>query len=47
MKLIEVLTGPQSLYFGKSATTGVLSITTNDPGNKFETETMVGINPEF
>ena len=36
MGQLEVLKGPQSLYFGKSATAGVVSITTNDPGDEFE-----------
>lgn len=31
MGQLEILKGPQSLYFGKSATAGVISITTNDP----------------
>ena len=38
MNQIEVLKGPQSLYFGKSATAGVISITTNDPTDEFEFE---------
>ena len=38
MGQLEVLKGPQSLYFGKSATAGVVSITTNDPGDEFEFE---------
>ena len=42
MGQIEVLKGPQSLYFGKSATAGVVSITTQDPGDEFEAEVMVG-----
>ncbi len=36
MGQLEVLKGPQSLYFGKSATAGVVSITTNDPSDEFE-----------
>ncbi len=36
MRQIEVLKGPQSLYFGKSATAGVVSIHSNDPGDQFE-----------
>jgi len=36
MRQIEVLKGPQSLYFGKSATSGVISILSNDPGEEFE-----------
>ena len=33
---IDVLKGPQSLYFGKSATAGVLSIRSADPTSSFE-----------
>jgi len=33
---IDVLKGPQSLYFGKSATAGVLSIRSADPTTSFE-----------
>ena len=33
---IDVLKGPQSLYFGKSATAGVLSIRSADPTTTFE-----------
>jgi iron complex outermembrane receptor protein len=40
MGQLEVLKGPQSLYFGKSATAGVVSITTKDPGDEFELELM-------
>ena len=36
MKQIEILKGPQSLYFGKSATAGVITVQTNDPGDHFE-----------
>lgn len=32
---VEVLKGPQALYYGKNTTAGVFSITSNDPGNKF------------
>ncbi len=46
MGQIEVLKGPQSLYFGKSATAGVVSIATNDPGQEFEAEAMVGYEIE-
>ena len=38
MKQLEVLKGPQSLYFGKSATAGVISIMTADPTEEFEFE---------
>ena len=42
MGQIEVLKGPQSLYFGKSATAGVVSIRTKDPGEEFELTAMTG-----
>lgn len=47
MGQLEVLKGPQSLYFGKSATAGVVSITTNDPGDEFELELSGGIETEY
>ena len=46
MQQLEVLKGPQSLYFGKSATAGVVSITTNDPGDEFEFEISGGVETE-
>ncbi len=33
---VEVLKGPQSLFFGKSASAGVISFRSNDPGDEFE-----------
>ncbi|GBH30997.1 TonB-dependent receptor [Sphingobium xenophagum] len=36
LKRVEVLKGPQALFFGKNATAGVISLTTNDPGNDRE-----------
>jgi len=33
---VEVLKGPQALFFGKNATAGVVSLTTADPTDKFE-----------
>ena len=36
LKQVEILKGPQALFFGKNATAGVISFTTNDPGNTFE-----------
>ena len=47
MGQLEVLKGPQSLYFGKSATAGVISITTNDPGEEFEMEVSGGYEVEY
>lgn len=46
MRQLEVLKGPQSLYFGKSATAGVVSLTSNDPGDEFELEAMAGYEME-
>lgn len=42
MGQLEVLKGPQSLYFGKSATAGVVSVRTKDPCDEFEIEAMGG-----
>ncbi len=47
MSQLEVLKGPQSLYFGKSATAGVVSIMTNDPGDEFEFQIMGGVETEY
>ena len=47
MQQLEVLKGPQSLYFGKSATAGVASITTNDPGDEFEFQISGGLENEY
>ncbi|HEX7034186.1 MAG TPA: TonB-dependent receptor [Pseudomonadales bacterium] len=47
MGQIEVLKGPQSLYFGKSATAGVISVTTRDPGDEREFEVMGGYETEY
>ena len=33
---LEILKGPQALFFGKNATAGVVSITTADPSDKLE-----------
>ena len=33
LQRVEVLKGPQALFFGKNATAGVISLTTADPGN--------------
>ena len=46
MGQLEVLKGPQSLYFGKSATAGVVSIMTNDPGDEFEMQFAAGVETE-
>ena len=46
MGQLEVLKGPQSLYFGKSATAGVVSITSNDPGEEFEFQIAGAVETE-
>jgi outer membrane receptor protein involved in Fe transport len=42
---VAVLKGPQALYFGKNATAGVVSVTTNNPGD--ELEIIARVNHEF
>ncbi|RYD21172.1 MAG: ligand-gated channel, partial [Spirochaetia bacterium] len=39
---LEILKGPQALFFGKNATAGVVSITTSDPGDKLEVIARAG-----
>src|SRR5262249_36191994 len=39
---VEVLKGPQSLFYGKGAPGGVISLRTADPTNKFEVIARVG-----
>ncbi len=39
---VEVLKGPQALFFGKNATAGVISLTTADPGSEQEYIGRVG-----
>jgi iron complex outermembrane recepter protein len=43
---VEVLRGPQSLFFGKNSTGGVISFTTNDPGDDFTYELGGGYEVE-
>ncbi|MBI1179703.1 MAG: TonB-dependent receptor [Alphaproteobacteria bacterium] len=42
MARVEVLKGPQSLFFGKNATAGVISFTTADPTDDLEAMVRVG-----
>lgn len=42
MEKIEVLRGPQALFFGKNSPAGVISITTADPTSTFESEVRGG-----
>lgn len=39
---VEILKGPQALFFGKNATAGVINIRTNDPGDEREYMGRVG-----
>ena len=39
---LEIMKGPQALFFGKNATAGVVSITTADPGDHLEVITRAG-----
>lgn len=43
MAQVEVLKGPQALYFGKNSPAGIIVIRTNDPGDHFE----AGINGSY
>ena len=43
---IEVLKGPQALFYGKNATAGVISITTADPGDSAEFRGRAGYEIE-
>lgn len=42
MARVEILRGPQALFFGKNASAGVLSFTSADPGDTFEAMGRVG-----
>ncbi|HEY5624292.1 MAG TPA: TonB-dependent receptor [Gammaproteobacteria bacterium] len=42
LQQIEVLKGPQSLFFGKNATAGVISLTSAKPTEEFEATARVG-----
>lgn len=42
MTQLEILKGPQALFFGKNATAGAIAFTTANPGPKFETLARVG-----
>jgi iron complex outermembrane receptor protein len=42
MKQVEILRGPQALFFGKNASAGVISFHSADPGNHFEALARAG-----
>ena len=46
MQQIEVLRGPQALFFGKNSPAGVISITTADPTDEFEATATAGYEIE-
>lgn len=43
---VEVLKGPQALFYGKAAPGGVIAITTEDPGDEFEAIARYGYEHE-
>ncbi len=45
MQQVEVLKGPQALFFGKASPAGVIAIRTNDPGDRFEVIGRTGYEP--
>lgn len=42
LQRVEVLKGPQALFYGKNSPAGILSIVSNDPGDNFETQLRGG-----
>ncbi|GLT01828.1 TonB-dependent receptor [Sphingobium jiangsuense] len=42
IRQVEVMKGPQALFFGKNSTGGVVAITTADPGARFEAMAKLG-----
>jgi len=47
MERVEVLKGPQSLYFGNSSIGGAISVTTRGPGEEFGGNIAVTYEPEY
>ncbi len=45
LEQVDVLKGPQSLYFGKSASAGVISFRSANPGEEFEAKIGAGYDP--
>jgi iron complex outermembrane recepter protein len=43
---VEVLKGPQALFYGKNSMGGIVNIRTNDPGDKFEAGGKIGYETE-
>jgi iron complex outermembrane recepter protein len=46
LQQVEVLKGPQALYFGKNNSAGVIAMTTADPGPEFEAYVRAGYEIE-
>ncbi len=46
LEQVDILKGPQSLYFGKSASAGVVSFRSADPGEEFEAKLGAGYDFE-
>lgn len=46
MRQMEVLKGPQSLFFGKNTTAGLLNYVSNDPSDEFEFKARAGYENE-
>lgn len=46
LEQVDVLKGPQSLYYGKSASAGVISFRSANPGDEFEAKIGAGYDPE-
>jgi iron complex outermembrane receptor protein len=42
LQRIEVLKGPQSLFYGKDSPAGIISLTSADPGSSFESKLRTG-----
>lgn len=42
LEQVEILKGPQSLFFGKNSTAGIVSFRSRDPGETFEAYTSAG-----
>lgn len=42
LERVEVLKGPQSLFFGKNSTAGIISLTSRSPGTQFEGHVKAG-----
>ena len=42
LKRVEILKGPQALFFGKNSTAGIISLTSAGPGNEFAASLRTG-----